>query len=714
MHLKPVLKIKSCAKRVTTLFLVVISQILCSQISIAQVSPVKSIPLPHSWKDKDNLTLVHTMGVKREYYSYNVRKGEMSKIDTPAAPKAAPKVSIKSGDIYYTNSLGEEIKLTTTPEEEKNPTLSPDFKRVAFTRDNDLYSIEIETGKEVRYTFDGSELILNGWASWVYYEEIFGRGGMYRAFWWSPDSKRVAFYRFDDSSVPMFPIYDATGKHGSIVRTRYPKAGDPNPEVKLGFVAAEGGDIVWADFNPKDDQYFGTPFWTKSNASILVQWMDRDQSNFVLYAVNTYDGSKSEVYREYQKTWVNWIGDIRFGKEGFYFVRDFELWEHIYYQTYNGQRLERLTDGMNWGVRILDLNEESSYIHFTARRDASVKNDIYRVNWWESGKRVTKISSGDFNHTMAMVSPDGKNVVSMRSNLSEPPSVVLYPIDRKGEVKQGSERVLADSRSDDFDKLKLPLPQLIYITTPEGFRLPGTIIYPENFDKNKIYPVLINIYGGPNSTNVMNSWRSPSQNNQLWAKEGVIQVSLDNRASGHCGKEGINYIHRNLGHYELIDYIQWAKYLKSLPFVNPEKIGITGFSYGGTMTALALTEGAEHFKYGIAGAGVYHWHLYDSHYTERYMDHPDDNQEGYKESAVIYKTDKYSPNTGSLLYLTHGMADDNVHLQNTIQLIDALQRSGKQFELMLYPGALHGYRGYQGAHSADAEVRFWRKTLLNK
>jgi dipeptidyl-peptidase-4 len=691
---------------------VLLSLLIYPVTSPAQ-NPVQSIPVPHSWIDRDNVILLHTKGMKRHYFQYNIKKGTMTEIDSPISPVSVPSVSLKDGDIYFYDINKNERRVTNTPSAEKNPTLSPDYTSVAFTRDNDLYSIDIESGIETRYTYDGSELILNGWASWVYFEEIFGRGGQYRAFWWSPDSKRIAFYRFDDSLVPMFPIYNSTGKHGSIIRTRYPKAGDPNPEVKLGFVAKEGGEIVWADFNSKDDQYFGTPYWSSNSATVMVQWMDREQSNLVLYGVNSFEGTKVPIYKEYQQTWVDWITDMKFGKHGFYFVRDFELWEHIYYQSYDGQKLERLTDGMNWGVKIISVDEQTNSIHFTARREVSVRNDIYKLTWGSKGRSVKRVSSGEFNYTMPLLSPDKKHIIALASNLTTPNKLVLLTVDGRGVVKDGEFRLIADSKAENFDSLSLPLPELISITTPEGFRLPGTIIYPRNFDKNRKYPVLISIYGGPNSSNVMDTWRNPSKNNILWSQEGVIQLSIDNRASGHCGKEGMNYIHRNLGHYELQDYIYWAKYLISLPYVNPDKIGITGFSYGGTMTALALTEGAEYFKYGIAGAGVYDWHLYDTHYTERYMDHPDNNPDGYRESASTLKAHKYTSEKGSLLYLTHGTGDDNVHLQNTMQLIDALQKAGKQFELMLYPGAMHGYRGYQGAHSDEATINFWRKTLLD-
>ncbi len=687
---------------------------LCATVPVYTQSPVKSIPLPYSWSNKDNAVLARTTMRGRTFYEYNIKKGTTSKIDLSAKPVTDPYVQLKGGDVYFFMPDGKETRLTSTPLEEKNPVLSPDFQKVAYTRGNDLFCMDVDTGKETPLTFDGSDLILNGWASWVYYEEIFGRAGQYRAFWWSPDSRRIAFYRFDDSGIPMFPIYDAQGKHGKINETRYPKAGDKNPEVKLGFVSCDGGDVIWADFNPLDDQYFGTPYWNSNGVDIMVQWMDRDQSNFVLYHVNSYDGTKKPIYKEYQQTWIDWLEDIRFGKNGFYFVRDFEMWEHIYYQSYDGEVFERLTDGMNWGIRINYFDEPSGTIIFSARRESSLRNDIYRLEIGSSLSHtsITRISSGEFNYSMPVVAPDGSSVIAIQSSLGVPNRLVLMSDKRKGVVKPGEYRIIEDSKSDKFDSLGLSLPQLMFVTTPEGFRLPGTIIYPTDFDQSKKYPVIVNIYGGPNSTNVMDTWRRPTSSQILWANEGVIQVSLDNRASGHFGKEGINYIHRNLGTYEMKDYIMWAEYLKSLPYVNGDKIGITGFSYGGTMTVMALTEGAGHFRYGIAGAGVYDWLLYDTHYTERYMDHPDDNPEGYSNSAVVNKVNKYKSEEGSLLYLTHGTGDDNVHFQNTLQLLDALQKEKKHFELMLYPGAMHGYRGYQGMHSNEETIRFWRKTLL--
>lgn len=656
---------------------------------------VKPVAQPVSWKDNQTVIMAKYEGMKRILFDYNIKTGDRNEIQIRDTLHKSPQVPLNPTD--------------------KNYTLSPDSTRMAFTRNNDLYSIDLKTGKETRYTFDGSDLILNGKASWVYCEEIFGRETNYRAFWWSPDSKKLTFYRFDDSQVPMFPIYNSAGKHGAIAETRYPKAGDPNPKVKIGFVPVDGGDVTWADFDQEKDQYFGTPYWNSTGESLFVQWMDRDQCNLIMYAVNAADGSKREVYKEYQKTWIDWIEDIQFGRDGFYFVRDFDLWEQIYYQTYDGNRLVKLTEGKNWGTKIVKLDEASNRIFYSSRCEISTRNDLYRVSW--NKKYVTevkKLSSGEFNYSGILISPDNKNFISVLSNISTPNKVVLMYADKGGIVKPGEIRIIEESKLNEPDFSKLPVSEVIFMITPDGYRLPASVTWPKNMDRTKKYPVLISVYGGPNHSLVMDVWRTPGKSTQMWAEEGVIQISLDNRASGHCGKEGVNFVYRNLGNYEVQDYILWVKYLRALPFIDGEKIGITGFSYGGTMTLLAMTEGADYFRYGIAGGGVYDWILYDSHYTERYMDHPNDNPEGYKSSSVLEKVAMYKSENGSLLRITHGTSDDNVHVQNTMQLTDALQKAGKHFELMLYPGGMHGYRGYQRAHSSDEDIRFWRKTLLNK
>lgn len=655
-------------------------------VSAAFGQAVKNIARPVQWKDNNTLELIGMSDMKRVTYEYDIKTGSLRESPTIERPTIDVSALISK--------------------ECRNPTFSPDSTMLAYTKSNDLYTMVIKTGIETRHTFDGSSVILNGRASWVYYEEIFGRPSQYKAFWWSPDSKKLAFFKFDDSKVPMFPIYDAKGQHGSIIETRYPKAGDHNPDVAVGIADITSGKIVWADFDKSIDQYFGLPIWTPTSDALLVQWMNRDQNDFRLYSVTPDKGVKSEIYKESQPTWIEWIEEFRAGKDGIYFVRDFDLWEQVYYLDYKGGNTIRLTERDLWGTKLVELDETSSALYFTSRGETSVRNDVYVVNWKKnhSKAKVEKISSGNFNYTSVALSPDKRQFSAIISNLKTPPASVV--------VSEGKIKIIESSKGADSLFNAFPEFDMTYIRTDEGFKLPASVIWPVNMDRSKRYPVLFYVYGGPNSGSVMDTWRTPAGNVMKLAKEGVIQVTIDHRASGHCGKKGINYVYRDLGNYEIQDYIQWAKFFKAMPFVYGNRFGITGFSYGGTITLLALTDGADYFQYGFAGGGVYDWLLYDSHYTERFMDTPTDNPEGYKRASVLGKVSKYMDNNGSLLYLSHGTGDDNVHMQNTIQLIDALQKEGKHFELMLYPGGMHGYRGYQNDHSDNEEMRFWRKTLL--
>ena len=592
-----------------------------------------------------------------------------------------------------------------------NPTWSPDSTKIAYTLNNDLYSIDVRTKEIVRHTYDGNDLILNGYASWVYYEEIFGRPSQYRAFWWSPDSKVIAFYRFDNSKVPMFPIYSPKGKHGSLNETRYPKTGDPNPEVRLGFVSAAGGETVWADFDPKVDQYFGTPFWSGDGTKLMVSWMDRAQDNFDLYAVTPATGYKTKVYKEHQDSWIDWMDDMLFTKEGIYIVRDFTGWQQVYFLSYDGRKFEQLTTGRNWGIHLLKVDKR--HLFFTAKRESTTRVDIYRLNL--GSKALQRISYGDLSFANVMVSDNGKSVAALASNYRTPTQLVLISVPGSGNVIPAKHvQVLYDTKGEQFDDYAVALPELVYVTMRDGVQLPAAVTWPVDFDPSRRYPVKVNIYGGPDNPQVQERWRGVTMATQWWANHGVIQVTLDNRAGGHLGKKGLEAVYRNLGVQELKDFCDGIDYFRKMSFVAEDKIGVEGFSFGGTMTTLCVTEGNEHFQYGIAGGGVYDWALYDTHYAERYMDTPQDNPDGYAAARVIDRVGNYRGDATNMLRLTHGTGDDNVHFQNTLQLIDQLQKDHKDFELMIYPDGMHGYRGDQGQHSSLQDYKFWYRYLLDQ
>lgn len=661
-------------------------------------------PLPNirEWADGE-----HYLELKREEatrktqaYSVDARTG---KTTIYTAPVDHPSVSVIKNDIVYRAADGTTTQLTAHPAEEKNPTLSPDGKYVAFTRNNDLYSVEIATRKETRLTQDGSDVIYNGWASWIYYEEILGRASRYRAFWWSPDSRQIAYMRFDDNKVPVFPIYSEKGQHGYLENTRYPKVGDPNPTVKIGLVPATGGNTIWADFNEQDDQYFGTPYWAPDGQQLWVQWMNRGQDKLTIYSVSLRDGSKKAVYTEQQPTWVDWFNDIPFLKDnkGFLLQSDKSGWSHLYWYNMDGTLKKQLTSGQ-WTVKdVLQIDEKNQLVYFTARKEASTRFDLYKVSLKNGA--LTRLTFGDYYHKVSLA-PGGKYFITTYSNLTTPSRMAL--VDNNGKLV----RELGNARGPQFDQYRLAKTELKNYTTRDGLTLPMTIIMPLHMEPGKKYPVMISIYGGPDAGKVYDNWKTglPSQ---WWAQEGVIQVEIDNRSSGQLGKTGMNYIHRKLGIHEIEDYMDAARWLRAQPWADSTKICMTGGSFGGYMTCMALTYGAEVFTHGIANYSVTDWQLYDSHYTERFMDTPAENPDGYKQTSVMTHAGKYK----GLLRIVHGTMDDNVHMQNSIQLVDKLQDLHKHFEFMVYPGERHGWgNSGKSVHSNNENARFIYHHLLNK
>ena len=580
---------------------------------------------------------------------------------------------------------------------EVNPTYSPDSSYCAYTMGNDLY-VRSSSGKVTRITTDGSDVILNGYASWVYYEEIFGRPSKYRAFWWSPDSRKLAFYRFDDSKVPMFPIYSPFGQDGTLRETHYPKAGERNPEVRIGIVDLDRArtrkgivrekDIVWADFDPVLDQYFGTPFWGADSKALFVGREPRIQDTYDLYRVSAADGSVKPIYHETYATWLDWPDDMLFSSEGLYMVRAFETgWEQIYFLSFDGSRFDRLTSGENWRVRLIRRNPADGSIYFTAQRDSRVRSALYRL---ASDGTVTAVTDPAYNVDAVEISEDCSDITALLSNSRTPGF----------EWHNG---VCSIPSSPD----SLALPEIISIPAGDGQPMYGSIIYPVDFDSSKVYPVHIEIYGGPNTAYVTDRWRNPQQ---WWSENGIIHLVADVRASGHTGRAGTDLVHKDLTSVPVRDFVTWAEWLKGHSYVG--RIGVEGFSFGGTNTALLVMDHSDLFCCGIAGGGVYDWMLYDTHYAERFMSTPADNPEGYADT-VLGHVGNYPGDGSVMLRLTHGTGDDNVHFQNTLQLIDALQKAGKQFELMIYPDGMHGYRGRQAEHSLEADRIFWTKHLKN-
>lgn len=672
-------------------------------------------PLPQfmKWLDDDRVILnqkIHPDSAAKNYVM-EVKTGKLT-VATPDQMKgAAPPtktVSVKKADLFYKNGDTEK-QITFDAAEEKNPTFSPDSSYIAYTKSNDLYTYNLVTNKETRLTFSGTSTSLNGFASWVYWEEIFGRGTRYRAFWWNPNSKQLAYMHFDESMVPMFPIYSSEGQHGFIEETRYPKPGDKNPEVKVGFVNVDGGATTWADFNAKEDQYFGWPVWRNDGSSLLVQWINRGQDHLKIFDVNPGTGAKKIMYEEQQKTWVDLEDKAgqRFtflkSKPAFILESDKTGWNHLYLHNNDGSLINPITSGEFTVLSTELIDEKNGVVYFTARgKENTARTDLYSIKM--NGAEMKRLTFGDYNHTQIRLSPNGKYFVTGYSNSTTPSKMTL--VDGKGKIV----RELGDAKGTAMDEYIIAKTEFIRIKSADGlFELPAQVTWPANMDPNKKYPMLVDIYGGPNAGNTWDSW-SWNPTREIYSQEGLIHVKFDHRASGHFGKAGVNYMHRNLGFWEMQDYMHMAKWFIQNGQADPTKIAITGFSYGGYMSAYALTYGSSVFTHAMAGGSVIDWKLYDSHYTEKFMDTPAENPDGYKSGSVLTHIDKFN----GVLQLVHGTMDDNVHMQNSIQLVSALQDKGKDFEFMLYPGGRHGWGGAKGNHFNNLKTKFIYKHLLGK
>ncbi|MGA6118192.1 DPP IV N-terminal domain-containing protein [Sphingobacterium anhuiense] len=646
-------------------------------------------PLPHilGWKDNEHYIQSKYIGKQRQLAIIDCKTGKVTG-EVPTANSstsdsaATPAIHIKGAIL---------------------PLLSPDKKWVAYLKNNNLYARNLETNREIQFTNDGTSTLMNGYASWVYYEEILKRDSHYRAFWWSPDSKYIAFYRFDDSKVPTMLLQSPIGQHGTTEIIHYPKAGDPNPAVTLGIASLEKQHVRWSDLDCVKDHYLGTPFWRPDSKGLLVQWMPRRQNQLRLLDVDPSTGNYKPIYQEQQETWVDWIKKIYWTKEGFFLIRDFSGWEQIYQYTHDGRLKNTVTNGKNWDIQILRIDPDNKEIYFTSSAENAIRTDLYKVRW--NGKQQKRLTFGNYTHAKIMLSPKGDKFITQYSNASTPTRIGL--------VYSSSGKVIdiADSKAAQFDTSRIRKKEILWLKTEEGLMLPASVSWPKQVVKGRKYPVIIRIYGGPKYQTVTDSWTIPMIDS---SDEQAIRIIFEHRGSGHNGKSGLNYLYGNLGKWEIHDYISWIKKLKKNPSVDSSRIFINGGSYGGYLTALALTLGAEHFNYGIADYPVTDWKLYDSHYTERYMGLPKDNPDGYRYGSVLTHVDRYQSSGPAMLLIEHGVMDDNVHIQQSYQLVDLLQRKNKKFELMIYPTERHGWKGPKIPFTLSVKDTFQQKYLFNK
>jgi len=593
----------------------------------------------------------------------------------------------KSGGSFalYDVPTGRLRVMTDTDEPQANIRFSPDGSRIGFVRSNNLFVMDAESGEEVQLTTDGSETILNGEFDWVYEEEFSVIG----AWEWSPDGRRIAFWRIDQSAVPTYPIvrYPMDDPHPTIETMRYPKPGDSLSSVKIGVVDVDSARTTWVDLGSRSEFYVPRIQWTNDPDYLTVQWLNRGQDTLDLLLADVRNGSTTVLLTETDPRWLDVEnGRIDFLKDSDRFIwtsfRD--GWHHLYLYRMDGTLERQLTSG-EWEVtEYLGVDERRKVVYFAATEESPLERHLYSVRL--DGRQLRRLTNEPGWHSLSLA-PNRLTILDTWSDASNPPTTVLRS-------NTGEEIArLVENSMDMFQGL--PFGDLRFLSVPgaDGLQLKAWMLTPPDFDPARKYPVLFYVYGGPGSQTVMNRWGGSRYLwYQLLCERGYIVFSVDNRGTGARGKEFMQMQDLRLGIPEVDDYRAAAIYLKSLSYVDSTRLGIWGWSGGGSMTCLAMTYGAGTFRTGIAVAPVTDWHLYDAVYTERYMDTPAGNPEGYEITSSLHYAEKL---TGNLLII-HGLADDNVHWQNTVLLVEEFIRKNRKVSTMFYPERRHGLGGRNG------------------
>jgi len=602
------------------------------------------------------------------------------------------------GDLFLIHlDDGQWEQITKTPAVEQDARLSPDGKMVAFRRGTDLYTIDLATKKETRLTENGSETLRNGATDWVYPEELY----LGVAFWWSPDSKAIAYLQFDTSAEPLYPHEDVLKVRAVYEPERYPQAGEKNASVHLGLVAATGGQTRWYYIGEtRETQLVARAGWMPDARGIYVLMFNRVQNRDELFWIDIQSGARNAIFMESDPYWINLEGDVRFLRDGKHLLWTSERGEggyrHIYLYSTDGKMVRQLTSGP-WEVSSIEAFDESRVFYLSDEPD-HMERHLYSIGF--DGQNKQRLTTEAGMHSISM-GPGGHYYLDTWSSLTEPSRTVLHSGD-------GAELgVYSEPDRTAIEQYDILPTEIVKFNTPDGVTLYGRLIKPAGYQEGKRYPVIVSVYGGPGvELPVHNSW--PGVNlDQVLAHKGYAVWQCENRGGRGRGHAFETPIYHKMGVTELADQVAGVKHLIAMGIADPAHIGIHGWSYGGFMTANALLNAPDVFQAGFAGAPVTSWMNYDSIYTERYMGLPKDNPDGYRDTAL-------PPKAGNLkgkLMLVHNFEDDNVLFQNSLQLASALQVAGKQFEYMLYPQKSHGVMGPAAQQMNRMMVEFFDRVL---
>jgi len=612
------------------------------------------------------------------------------------------------GGLWLLETRTGELRRLAKGEDIEVPAFSPSGDRVAFVMKHDLYVVDVQSGAVRRLTSDGSDTLYNGRQDWVYEEELANRSTA-RAFEWSPDGTQLAYLRLDDAPVPEYPITDYLRTHVSLIPQRFPQAGDPNPRASLRVVPAEAPGRAAAIIpDPKEVEYLGPSFvWTPDGKAVCFLALNRAQTDVAVHRWEPVSGQDRTLFVEHDPHWVNSLEPPRFLKGGreFLWVSERDGWQHVYLYTSEGKVVRQITEGP-WmldrpifqDAPLYQLDPEEKWLYFAATTPDPRERQLYRMQLDGQGRERVTREVGE--HTLAL-SPDGRFLADTFSAPDTPPATRLLQPD-------GAAVATIDSPVSHLADYAVGRREYLEVKAHDGATLYAELLKPPDFDPARKYPVIVDVYGGPHVQLVQKNWQDGNLFDQMLAENGFVVWTLDGRGSWGRGHAWETTVFENLGKRELDDQLAGVDYLKSLPYVDSARLGIRGWSYGGYMTLYALTHAPDVFKCGAAGAPVTDWKFYDSIYTERYMRTPAENPEGYRNASPL----EAAPNLRARLLLLHGTSDDNVHMQNTINFLDALIRAGKPYELHLQPGQKHGFQGEAPRTYVDQRILdFFKQNL---
>jgi dipeptidyl-peptidase-4 len=583
---------------------------------------------------------------------------------------------------FYLYSFSDK-SLQVVAKDARTAELSPDGAKAGYERGGDMYVFDLASQSEKRLTTEGSDSIFNGAFDWVYEEEF----GMAQAWRWSPDSRHIAYWQTDERQVPIVQLTGYEGKWPDWMKVAYPKVGDPNPKVRIGVVDVASGKTVWLERPDTTEEYVPRIYWTSDPNSLAVLTLNRAQNNARVYLYDVRTGERRKVMEETSKAYIDIfdffanVQDFLTFPEGtreFFWLSDRDGHQHIYRYSYDGELLNQVTRGPWMVARVEAIDAKSKTIYYASTEVTPLERHLYAVGF--DGKNKRKLTQAAGRHLFNM-SPNGKYYIDTWSNTQQPRQVELWSTaPKKLTTLEDNAQVKQWLATHTYAPL-----ELFKFTTSDNVTLDGSMIRPPDFDPAKKYPVIVSIYGGPGSQQVYNQFTASGWEQYL-AQHGFIVVGLNNRGSGNYNRDFQKQVYKQLGKWEANDFAEVGKWLAKQPYVQGDRLAIHGTSYGGYMTVLTMELHPDVYRAGIANSPGTDWRLYDTIYTERYMGLLAENQEGYEASSAVTHAGKLK----GYLMLVHSGLDENVHPQQTMQLLTALLKAGKDAEFRFFPLGAHG------------------------